>query len=121
MSQTITVAIFYVDTLKEFLETQGMTFDAGLEGEVFLVELRDKPEVLVKLEAAGFFSDHKRATWNLAHMTSTGMTLYLLHPVVGDGYVFVPFNNIVAIHTVTDEWAADVRENSVMKRPVLHE
>ena len=112
MPARISVTVFDVNGVEPFLESQGLTFANGLVDRVLSIDLREKPLILVELEAAGFFAGVSRTTWDLYSLTSAGMTLYLAHRDAGDGYVFIPFDNILAIHTVNSAWLDDVRAGS---------
>ncbi|MEI5996293.1 hypothetical protein H3V53_03445 [Paraburkholderia bengalensis] len=113
MSSTIALSIFPSDKVKEFLASQGMVFDAGLHGETLYVEVRETPLILVQLEAAGIFDRSKSSKWDMQSLTASGVTLYLMHPDAGDGYVFVPLSNIVSIHTVSETWTQDVKRHRI--------
>jgi hypothetical protein len=110
VSSTIALSLYHSDTVREFLQSQGMAFDGGLHGETLYVEVREKPVVLVQLEAAGIFDRSKSTKWDMLSLTSSGVTLYVMHPDAGDGYVFVPLSNIVSIHTVSESWTNEVRQ-----------
>lgn len=117
VSSTIALAIYHSDTVKEFLQSQGMVFDGRLHGETLYVEVREKPIVLVQLEAAGIFDRSKSTRWDMLSLTSSGVTLYVMHPDAGDVHVFVPSSNIVSIHTVSESWARDVKQHRVGEHP----
>lgn len=116
---TNTIAVSITNTTSElahaFYEAQGMTFHRGLNGETFFVELREKPSMLVQLEAAGYFKPEDKITWEAMNITEQGIVLYLCNQEAGDGYFFIPFSNILAVHTVSDKWLDDVRKNNARR------
>ena len=114
MSNTIAVSITAAtsELAQAFYHAQGMTFLRGLSGETFFVELREKPSMLIQLEAAGYFKPEEKMTWEVMNVTEQGVTLYLCNRGAGDGYFFIPFSNILAMHTVSDRWLNDVQKNS---------
>ncbi|WP_143266410.1 hypothetical protein [Paraburkholderia caledonica] len=113
MSSTIALSIQLSDAVRKFLQTQGMVFDEGLHGETLYVEVREKPVILVQLEAAGIFELSESTKWDMLSLTSSGVTLYVMHPDAGDGYVFVPSSNIVSVHTISESWTREVKQHRV--------
>ncbi|MBX9346027.1 hypothetical protein K5M36_02900 [Chromobacterium vaccinii] len=87
-----------------------MTFIKGLNGNTFFFDLREKPSMLIQLEAAGYFKPEEKPIWDMHSITEHGVTLYLCNLEAGDEYFYIPFSNILAVHTVSDEWLQDVRK-----------
>lgn len=109
MESMIAVSVWNQDAAKPFFDAQGMTYHFGLEKQIFLIELREKPSILTRLEAAGYFSRDNKRVWEMLSITDNGLTIYLANREAGDGYVFIPLNNVLAIHTVNENWLNAVR------------
>lgn len=114
MSETIRGRIFAcregdIERIQDYFSRQGMTFNNGLDDAVFFIELKQRPDALVKLEAAGFFQQDKIDEWSIMSITEQGITLYYAHQRAGDGYIFIPQANVVAIHTVDKECLDAIR------------
>ncbi|BCL76673.1 hypothetical protein JHS3_24090 [Jeongeupia sp. HS-3] len=118
---THTIAVFISSSTTElanaFYAAQGMIFDRGLDGETFFFELREKPSMLIRLEAAGYFKPEEKPVWDMHSITEHGVTLYLCNMEAGDGYFYIPFSNILAVHTVSDGWLQDVRKCNAIRIP----
>ena len=79
-----------------FLSAQGMTYIQklrNLDDVTLYVELKDYPEILGKLERSG------SELWYLSCCSDQGITLHIPTPK-GDCSVFLPRQNIVALHDI---------------------
>jgi len=91
----------------EFLKQLGMTFHGGIDKGFFYIELKELPEILLQLYSSKYF-DYNRSqskkVWDVLKISEQGIALYTASPYGGDGYVFLPMNNIISIHTVDQEY-----------------
>lgn len=92
----------------EFLSSLGLTYDSSdklmgiADDQVFLIEVHDLPQII---QDPTF--DDQDVNLDLFRITEHGVSLYATSPLKGDGYIFIPMSNIVAIH---DGWWS--RQNS---------
>lgn len=75
-----------------------MTFASGVTDQVFVFELKNTPEIVIRLEGAGFHGSGSRE-WQIIGLSEHGVCLYLANQA-GDGYVFIPRENIIAMHSI---------------------
>lgn len=109
-----------IERTTAFFSSMGMTFHSGLYDpkieRIFLIELKYYPEILVKLEAAGYFSKQKGETgniWDILSITEKGVSLYLVGPgITGDDYLFIPMENIIAIHEFDEKDVAIIANHT---------
>ncbi|MHC5726839.1 MAG: hypothetical protein ACYTXY_22425, partial [Nostoc sp.] len=80
----------------EYLKQLGMTFHNGIENKLFHIELKQLPEILFKLEQRGYLEIYSREAWDIIKISVEGVVLYICAEC-GDGYVFLPKENIVSI------------------------
>lgn len=118
MTDTIAVSVNCItdsNPTHAFFQAQGMTFHTGLNGETFFVELREKPSMLIRLEAAGYFTPGNESIWDMMSMTEHGITIYICNQEAGDGFLFIPFSNILAVHTASEKWLNNVQKNNAKR------
>lgn len=84
---------------RAFLEKIGMTFVNGVDNVIFFIELRERPEILTRLES---YIARQGVDWSIAKMTDLGICLYVDYAVYSgrDQYIFIPREHIMSIHTV---------------------
>ncbi|HAA27249.1 MAG TPA: hypothetical protein DCE56_05670 [Cyanobacteria bacterium UBA8553] len=117
MSVTIIGNFFVVedDDLAEttgYLKQLGMIFSDAIENYSFSIELRELPEILFRLEQSYYFKGKGRTkTWNILKISSDGILLYIAS-LFGDGYVFLPSENIVSLYTISESFIDELRESS---------
>ncbi len=104
---------------QSYLRSQGMTFDGGIEEHGFYIEVKHQPEILTRLEAAGYLDQDKDRAWHIMSITERGISLYLCHIEAGDSYVFIPQENIICIHTVDNGFINDVRHHVAITKTTL--
>lgn len=118
MSHTIIGEFFTIkdedlEDTTEFLKQLGMTFDGGIDKSFFYIELKELPEILLQLYSSKYF-DYRRSQsqkmWDILKIYEQGIALYIASPY-GDGYVFLPMNNIISIHTGNREHLDDLNSN----------
>lgn len=118
MSQTLTLQYSNIDTkdykiTEKYLNSLSMTFQNGFEDAYFQIEVVREPAILEKLRQAGIFD--LRGGWHIILMADKGITLYIVCPL-GDAYAFIPSNQIIAIHTVDQNFIAEIEEYSKQKK-----
>ncbi len=96
-------------TTTQYLSSIGMTFCGELEDIIFFIQTKEKPEILSQLKEHNYLVIPKEPYWTILKMTPNGILLYIPSPV-GDGYVFVPSNNIISIHTVDKNFLVKIRK-----------
>ncbi|MEH2086504.1 hypothetical protein [Nostoc sp.] len=120
MSQTIIGKFFTIkdDDLEdttEYLKKSGMTFGNGIEKNLFYIELKELPEILFKLEQRGYLEIYSREAWDIIKISVEGVVLYIAEEY-GDGYVFLPKENIVSIHTIEEEFLDAIAQKNQLRK-----
>ncbi|MEH1938817.1 MAG: hypothetical protein V7L01_01180 [Nostoc sp.] len=120
MTQTIIGKFFSIndddleDTI-DYLKQLGMTFGNGIEKNLFYIELKQLPEILFKLQERGYLEIYSREAWDIIKISVEGVVLFIVEEY-GTGYVFLPKENIVSIHTIEEEFLdAIVQKNQLRK------
>lgn len=120
MSQTIIGKFFTIndDDLEdttEYLKQLGMTFDNGIEKNLFHIELKELPEILFQLDQRGYFEIPSKEAWDIIKISVEGVVLYIVEEY-GDGYVFLPKENIVSIHTIKEEFLDAIAQKNQLRK-----
>ena len=80
----------------------GMPFASNVvDTLLFHVEIEETPRILLKLEQKGYLKSMKE--WHILRISSEGIVLYIASPH-GDGYIFIPRDRIISIHTIEREF-----------------
>ena len=98
------------DGMEEFLSSRGMTFATGLESQIFNIELKQKPEILDRV-AIALAKNPDEMVWDIMHANEHGISFYI-YSTVSDHYLFIPKENVLAIHTVDKDFLNACREKS---------
>lgn len=107
MNRTITGKFFavreedYQGTM-DYLRLLGLPSASNeVDSLLFHVEIRETPKILLKLEQ----KDYVKAAneWHILRISSEGIVFYVASPH-GDGYIFVPRENIVSVHTIDQKF-----------------
>jgi hypothetical protein len=120
MSGTITGSFFgsfeksSLDETVKYLDKIGLKFLSGIEGLMFMIEVRDMPAIILAIEEVehsnyvmkleGSAKESPPTTWNILRMNDAGVCLYVTNYQPADGWIFLPRENIVAIHTLNREF-----------------
>jgi len=120
MSQTIIGKFFTInhDDLEdttEYLKKLGMTFSSGLEKKFFYIELKELPEILFKLEQRGYLEIGSKEAWDIIKISVEGVVLYIVEQC-GDGYVFLPKENIISIYTIDKDFLDEIAQMNQLLR-----
>lgn len=86
-----------------------MLFPNGVEDQSFYVELKQLPDVLLKLLQRGYLDFIKKENFDILKISNNGVILYISSFYGGDGYVFLPSENIISIHTLYDEFLDTIK------------
>ena len=115
MNTTITARIMFIDAddsriTEKFLEDIGWIIPKGrqkeeykkhvLEGEEVFIEFHILPYVIFRLKERGFDDN---GTWFVKRISDKGVMFYLIYDTSGvtfDALLFVPWADIVSVHTV---------------------
>ncbi|MCC5620574.1 hypothetical protein [Nostoc sp. CHAB 5715] len=120
MSKTIIGKFFSIndddleDTI-DYLKQLGMTFGNGIEKNLFYIELKQLPEILFKLEQRGYLEIYSREAWDIRKISVEGVVLYIVEEY-GDGYIFLPKENIVSIHTIEEEFLDAIAQKNQLRK-----
>lgn len=68
------------------------------EDYLYEIEIKNEPSIINTLKLCGYFKKEK--VLNIIKMTEQGITFYLVEQYMLDGYLFIPINNIIGIHTI---------------------
>lgn len=98
--------------LRAYSEQDMKTPGAHVENMLAIV-LRDYPEIMSSLEESGYFHT-KPAVWQVNRISEQGITLYLVnhsgksddgqHDLWEEVFIFIPMNNVIAIHNVSQQF-----------------
>lgn len=116
MNYTIKGSFFHIknydleDTI-DYLKQLGMTFNSKIKLEeiVFYIELKQLPDIILKLLENGYLS--KKRVFDILKISTKGLVLYVCSFEGGDGYIFLPNENIISIHTVSDHFVTTIEWN----------
>ena len=77
------------------------------------ITVRDYPEIMTDIEKSGYFEPHG-TLWQVNRISADGIAFYLVnhggksddgrHDVWKEVFVFIPMNNVIAIHDVSQEF-----------------
>jgi hypothetical protein len=77
------------------------------------IVVRDYPDVMVSLENSGYFETDP-PVWQINRISRDGVTLYLVnhsgktddgrHDLWEEVFIFIPMNNVIAIHNVSEQF-----------------
>ncbi|MHC5828470.1 MAG: hypothetical protein ACYT04_74390, partial [Nostoc sp.] len=90
-------------------------FHNGIENKLFHIELKQLPEILFKLEQRGYLEIYSREAWDIIKISVEGVVLYICAEC-GDGYVFLPKENIVSIHTIEEEFLDEIAQINQLRK-----
>ena len=89
-----------LESSNRFLKQIGIELGAIFHQEIICIELIQTPDVISQMESnAELFPYDLVKIWNLTSISSFGITLQVFHLETANAEVFVPMNNILAIHT----------------------
>lgn len=128
MSVTINVELSSSDEvesakLKTYLEEAGAWLPAATDDENMTInlclELKAAPRILGLIEMGGYFKTLERK-WYLQSLNTRGLVLYFVSSKPhaskdkrwSERFVFIPMDNILAIHIVDDEFLDMIREHA---------
>jgi hypothetical protein len=89
-----------LESSNRFLKQIGIELGAIFYQEIICFELIQTPDVISQMESnTELFPFHQDKVWNLTSISPFGITLQVFHLETANAEVFVPMNNILAIHT----------------------
>jgi hypothetical protein len=102
------------DSAKYVADQWGVSFRTENDGENILgVVVRDYPEIMSRVEESGYFQT-ELPTWQVSRISQEGVTFYLVndsgktedgrHRLWEEVFVFLPMNNVIAIHNVSKQF-----------------
>ncbi|MCF2149694.1 hypothetical protein IQ276_025330 [Desmonostoc muscorum LEGE 12446] len=92
-----------------------MTFSSGIEKNFFYIELKELPEILFKLEQRGYLEIRSKEAWDIIKISVEGVVLYIVEQC-GDGYVFLPKENIISIYTIDKNFLDEIAQMNQLLR-----
>lgn len=93
---------------KKFKEIGFSLSNQFLNEQLLMIEVKDYPEIISQLEDFRYFSRGDQKEWWFQDVTKQGITIYVVHRNAGDGYIFIPFNNVIAIHIIEEKFLINV-------------
>lgn len=90
------------------------TYKETYNKTIFVIELREAISILELLKLTGYFDWRQDSgeIWDLNNITEYGISIYMAS-IAGDGSVFIPMNNIIAIHTISCEQLMEIKNNDI--------
>ncbi len=104
----------HADTIG-YLTKIGMNFRGGIDNLLLMIEVRNMPEILTVLEQVSNYDhllkertmkDKSEEVWDILRMCDAGISFYVTNWQPADGVIFIPRENIIAIHTLSKEFVA---------------
>lgn len=87
----------------DYLTRIGMEFSSGFEEHILHIEFREIPRIITQCEDFALHSTGQAMEWTIDRITKEGIHLYYVHEKpVFDGFVFIPMNNVLCIHTIDE-------------------
>ena len=90
------------ETTIQYLTKIGMNPWAGADGAALMIEINEVPEIVTSLEAA----TGSEQIWDVFKISDAGVSLYVTNWQPADGLIFIPTENIIALHTLSSEFIA---------------
>lgn len=92
------------------------------------IVVRDYPEVMTRLEQSGYF-DTEIPLWQVNRISEQGITFYLAnyggksddgkHNLWEEVFIFIPMNNVIAIHNVPEQFFINESVKLIEKKEKL--
>jgi hypothetical protein len=96
---------------KEYFKRVGMTFAHGLKDDLFHIEVRESPAIIDTLKENGYFVEESNSPLDILRISAQGVVLYFSIAEM-DGYVFIPKENIISIHTISERFISGILPNN---------
>lgn len=101
------------DKLVSALSALGVDVAELKEDDILYIEMLKLPEVLFSLAKIGYFAEERIPTFYLKKVGTHGLTLWIYNELtIDEAILFIPFSNIVAIHTASSEFFGKIRVNN---------